>query len=196
MTSSSRPQYKTSIPVTDPGIVALVEEGAVVRKFLDKIRDTILALESANQDLTIAMWDRFKSHIRTLPEGRAEALRELGVVRAKGLRIDPADFDAVIQTLEPTAEALYPIGRYRGYAALAITFEACRQMHRGATALMRAYLREVETHHNLLLKDLSERIGREMQAHYDRGGDPLPDAITRVKAADRLGSPTFIVFEV
>ena len=194
--SNHRQQYKASIPVTDPGIVALVEEGSVVRKFLDKIRDTILAVESASPDLAIAMWDRFKQQLKALPEGRAEALRELGIVRAKGVRIDPADFDAIIETLEPTAEALYPLGRYRGFAALSITFEACRQLHRSPIALMRAFLKEVETLHNLLLRDLSKRIGVEMRAHYDRGGEPLPEnSVTRIKAADRLGGASFIVFE-
>ena len=187
--------HKTRIPVTDPGIVALVEEGCVIHTFLEKVRSTLEAVESAGPDMAIAMWIRLNQHMKGVAEGRTTANRELALVRAKGVRIDPTNFDAVIEALEPTAEALYPLGRFRGFTSIATTFETCRLTQRSPTALMRSFLVQLEMLHAQLLADLSKRVGAEMREHTLRGGAPLPDSQPMIKSADRLGDQSFIVFE-
>jgi len=191
----NKPKRHASIPVTNPAIVSIVQEGAVINAFLQKVRPTLAAVESANPDMAIAMWIRLNKHLRDAAQGRAEAAREIEMVKRKGVRIDTLDFDACITGLDPNAEALYPIGRYRGYVSIASAFEANRIMQRSPIALMTSFLQQLESMHAQLLKELSRLVGGEMQEHTARGGVPLPDCQPTVKTAVAIGSPTYIVFE-
>lgn len=185
---------KTRLLVTDPVIVLLMVEGSALNEILKKTKSTVAAIEDANPDLAIAMWLRCQQHVREAVSGRAEATRELGVISRSGLRLDPSHFDEVIEHLEPTAHALYPIGRYLAYVSVQMAYECAKSESRQPTKIMTEFLKKLDEQKAVLTRELNRRLENEVTKHLAAGG-ATPTGNCSVMTAEKLGDPAYIVFD-
>lgn len=182
------------LKVTDPAIVVLMVEGSALNETLKKVNNTVAAVEAANPDLAIAMWQRCQQHVREAAAGLQEANRELAMVRRAGIKIDPYHMDAIIENLEPVAHALYPIGRFLAYTGVQMAYSMAKTEHRQATKVMRNFLAKLEEQKAVLTCELNRRLRMEVDKFVAQGGD-RPSGTCSVMTAEKLGDPAYIVFD-
>lgn len=188
--TSTRPR----IPVSDPHVIAIVEEMIVVGRAHEAARDAADAAEGAPADLAIAMWDRLRRLSIDASQGLAKAFAEIEQARRTGVRIDAAHLDRTIVQLDTTSWVVHSIGRYQGNATVKAAFESARCTERLPTKVMMAVRNNLAIAADVLQEELAVLIAEEIDRHHARGGSPVPRGRRSVTLGNPATETSYITF--
>ncbi len=183
---------KDKILIKNPRIPAFLYEVMQVEEFVKKATPLIAAMEDANADLGIAMWQRCRHLIREAKHTQQEKLIQIGKMKERLVEVDPYNIDQVIDKLDPSLGALQLIGSYLGVTTVVSAYEIARIEHMKPSTIMASFLKQITSARDQLDEQLAMLVKVEVNESLKSSGKCASGRYT-LKLGEKYGDPIYAV---
>lgn len=183
---------KDKILIKNPRIPACLYEVMQVEEFVKKATPLVTAMEEANADLGVAMWQRCQHLVREAKHTQQEKMIQIGKMKDHLIEVDPYNLDHAIDKLDPALGALQLIGSYLGITTVINAYGIARIEHVKPSTIMASFLKQITYARKQLDEQLAKLVKAEVNESLKSSGKRAAGRYT-LKLGEKYGDPIYAV---